>query len=282
MLGWQGLKRRDGAAISYPKIVQNMSTSARTWRILSAILLGVGFFGILMGAAIMLIRYNVASSPEFAWFPLPVTAILLTGAWLAERYGRIGFARPQPVPLPTARVWVISTLITIAGVMACAFQGYFSGYVRDAEILQDVDFGFQRTYAIYMSVFAAVLAEISFRGIMQTRMHTALGPWSVIVLIAIINVFSHRWDTDIVQNGLGWFVVLAGWTWLRWLSQSLWPPVIMHGVTNFVVATWIWNAGPIEHATMSPLGVVLVAVSGSAALLLSYRLSLAEKTVDRA
>jgi len=114
---------------------------------------------------------------------------------------------------------------------------------------------------------------VSFRGIMQTRMHTALGPWAVILLIGILNVFSHRWDTDILQNGIGWFVVLAGWTWLRWLSQSLWPPLVMHAVINFVVAMWIWNVGPIAHADMSSLAVAAVAAMGAVSLVLSWRLS---------
>lgn len=250
-----------------------LSLPSRTWRVVSAVLLGVGFFGVVMFTAIALIRMNASDSPDFAWFPMPVTLTLLAAAALAERYGRIGFAKPATPTLSRGRIWLIALLITNAGVMACAFQGYFTGYVRDAELLDGVDLTFQRTYAIYMSVFAAVLAEVSFRGIMQTRMHTALGPWAVIVLIGILNVFSHRWDTDILQNGIGWFVVLAGWTWLRWLSQSLWPPLVMHGVINLIVALWIWNVGPIEHAAMSPLAVTSVVVMGIVSLMLSWRLS---------
>ena len=254
-----------------------MDLTVRAWRIMSAILLGIGFFGLLMGAAIALIRLNVANNPDFAWFPLPVTLALLAAAWFAERVGKIGFASGKPSDLSRTRICTIALLITIAGVMACALQGYFTGYVRDAELLDGVDRTFQRTYAIYMSVFAAILAEIGFRGIMQTRLHTVLQPWTVIIAIGVINVFSHRWDTDILMNGLGWFVVLAGWTWLRWRSVSLWPPLVMHGGVNFIVATWIWHVGPIEHAAMTPLATALVAACGAIALLLSYRLALTPK-----
>ena len=245
----------------------------RVCRIALAVILGVGFFAVVMGGAIAAIRLNVSSQPELAWFPLPVTLLLVASAYLAERYGQIGFAPLSRASLSNTRLWLIAALITNAGVMACAFQGYFTGYVRDAELLSGVDLTFQRTYAIYMSVFAAALAEISFRGILQTRLQTILSPWTVIVLIGLLNVFSHRWDTDILQNGIGWFVVLAGWTWLRWLSQSLWPPLVMHVVINCIVALWIWYVGPIVHASMPGYMVAVVGIVGLVSLGLSAWLS---------
>lgn len=253
--------------------MSELSPFKRAWRIALALVFGVGFFGVVMGGAIAAIRLNVSLQPELAWFPLPLTILLLAGAYLAEWFGQIGFSRAGPARLSNKRIWLIAALITNAGVMACAFQGYFTGYVRDAELLPDVDLTFQRTYAIYMSVFAAALAEISFRGIMQTRLQALLTPWSVIVLIGLLNVFSHRWDTDILQNGIGWFVVLAGWTWLRWLSQSLWPPLVMHVLINCIVALWIWYAGPIVHAAMPAYMVAVVALVGAVSLVLSWRLS---------
>lgn len=238
-----------------------------------ALFLGIGFFAVLMGGAIAAVRFNVSLHPDFAWFPLPATLLLLAGVYAAERYGRIGFAPVTHTRLSIPRLWLIAALITNAGVMACAFQGYFTGYVRDAELLQGVDLAFQRTYAIYMAVYAAALAEISFRGVLQTRLQKLWAPWAVILFIGVLNVFSHRWDTDILQNGFGWFVVLAGWAWLRWLSQSLWPPLVMHVLINAVVALWIWYVGPIVHADMPAYMVVVVAIVGVVSLLLSDWLS---------
>lgn len=252
--------------------MMTLSPVARAWRVVSAVLLGVIFFGVVMATAIALIRLNAGSHPDFAWFPLPLTLTLVAATALADRYGHIGLRRSRTARMASARVWLLALLVTNAGVMACALQGYFTGYVRDAELLPGVDSGFQRTYAIYMAVFAAVLAEVSFRGIMQTRMHTALGPWTVIVTVGLINVFAHRWDTDILQNGIGWFVILAGWAWLRWLSGSLWPPLLMHAGVNAVVALWIWYVGPIEHAAMSPVAVTAVAAMGILSIGFVWRL----------
>ena len=253
----------------------DISSGARaTLAVLSAVIVGILFFGVVMGAAVALVTLNTRLSPEFAWFPLPVTLILAAAIWFAERRWGIGLARRDAANLPTSRVWAIATAITLAGVAACAFNGYFTGYVRATELLDaPVDRTFQRTYAFYVSVLAAILAEISFRGIMQTRMQAALGLWPVVIIIGIVNVLGHRWGPEITQNGFGLFVVLAGWTYLRAVSQSLWPPLIMHAVTNLVIAGWLWNVGPIRHAEMPPAVVILLAVAIAGGISVSLALA---------
>ena len=47
------------------------------WTVVSAILLGMVFFGLLMGAALGFVTLNIRVSPDFAWFPLPVTLLLV-------------------------------------------------------------------------------------------------------------------------------------------------------------------------------------------------------------
>lgn len=244
------------------------------WKVVSAVVLGILFFGVIMGAAISLVNLNTQVSPEFAWFPAPVTLLLVAAIWLVERRWPIGLANPVVAALPAGRVYLIAVLVTAAGVFACAFNGYFTGYVRATELLgAEVDQTFQRTYAIYMSVLAAVLAEVAFRGIMQTRMQTVLGLWPVVIIIGLVNVFGHRWGPEITQNGFGLFVVLAGWTWLRAVSQSLWPPLIMHAGINLIIASWLWNNGAIEHAAMTPFATAVVGGLMVAGLTLSLWLA---------
>ena len=247
------------------------------WIVISSIVLGILFFGVIMGAAIALVNLNIERSPEFAWFPAPVTLILMAAIWLVEWRmisGGIGLASAGPPPMPVSRMYLVAALVTTAGVFACAFNGYFSGYVRATELLDaDVDRTFQRTYAIYMSVLAAVLAEVAFRGIMQTRMQSVLGLWPVVILIGLVNVFGHRWGPEITQNGFGLFVVLAGWTWLRAKSQSLWPPLLLHTGINLFIATWLWNNGPIEHARMTPAATAMVGIGMLASLAVCFGLT---------
>ena len=160
-------------------------------------------------------------------------------------------------------IWMVAIGVTLAGIGACAVQGHFTGYVRATELPElDVSRAFQLTYAIYMAVFAAVLAEASFRGVMQARMQPVLGGWLTVIVIGVINVLAHRWGPEITQNGIGLFVVLAGWTYLRWVSNSLWPPLLMHAGTNLGIALWLWLRGPIVHADQSLLGALAVTAVG--------------------
>ena len=229
--------------------------SIRVRTVLVAILLGLLCFGVIMGATIGVIILNTRVSPDFAWFPLPATLLIVTALWFAENRWHIGLTSTTHLPL--GRVYALGVGLTLIGIAACAVQGYFSGYVRATELLEaNVDRTFQRTYAIYMAVFAAVLAEAIFRGVMQVRMQTVLGRWPVVIIIGIVNVFAHRWGPEITQNGIGLFVVLAGWTYLRWISGSLWPPMMMHAGSNLIIAGWLWSRGPIVHAEQPLAGAL--------------------------
>lgn len=233
--------------------------NART--VLVAILLGLLYFGVIMGATIGVIALNTRVSPDFAWFPLPITLLIVTALWFADKRWHIGLT--ETTHLPQGRVYALGLGLTLIGIAACAVQGHFSGYVRATELLEaNVDRTFQRTYAIYMAVFAAVLAEATFRGVMQVRMQTVLGGWPVVIIIGLINVFAHRWGPEITQNGIGLFVVLAGWTYLRWISGSLWPPLVMHAGSNLLIAVWLWTRGPIVHAEQPLVGALAVLAVG--------------------
>jgi membrane protease YdiL (CAAX protease family) len=239
--------------------------------VLAAVVIGLLFFGAVMGATLGLIVLNTRTSPDFAWFPLPATLLIVAAMWGAERRWHIGLR--NTTHMPVGRAYGIGLGLTVLGVAACALQGYFSGYERATELLDaDVDRTFQRTYAIYMAVFAAVLAEVTFRGIVQVRMQRVLGGWPVVMIIGLVNVLAHRWGPEITHNGIGLFVVLAGWTYLRWVSKSLWPPLVMHAATNLIVGLWLWHRGSIVHADMSPAGATVVAIAGLLGLLLSMRL----------
>lgn len=238
-----------------------------------AILLGLLYFGAVMGAAIGVISFNAGQTPDVVWFPLPVTIILALALWLAERYGKIGLRWPQPAARVTVpQGYAIGVALTTLGVAACAVQGKFSGYVRATELLESgVSPLFEFTYAVYMSVFAAVLAEATFRGVVQTRVQRVLAVWPTVILIGVVNVFAHRWGPEITHNGLGIFVVLAAWTYLRWLTDSLWPPLLMHAGTNLIVALGLWNWGPLDHRATPAAVVLVVALVGLGGLLYTRR-----------
>jgi membrane protease YdiL (CAAX protease family) len=233
-----------------------------------AFLLGFIFFGVVMGLSMGLVTYNANTNPDFAWFPLPVTIILVGSVWAAEKKWGIGLEHPRDVPW--TKVYIVGIGLTVLGIATACLQGKFTGYTRATELLDfEVDATFARTYAIYMSTLAAVLAEATFRGVVQARVQKVLSVWPTVILIGAVNVIAHRWGPEIIQNWLGLFVTLAGWTYLRWLSQSLWPPLILHTAVNLLVAIGLWYGGPLVHAEVSNGTLAAIVLAGVIGLVIS-------------
>jgi membrane protease YdiL (CAAX protease family) len=235
------------------------------WTVGLSIIIGLVFFGVVMGPSMFLVMLNANTSPDTVWFPLPVTIILVAAIVLAQRFWDIGLTHPADVPW--ARIYLIGTALTVLGVATAVVHGKFTGYVRATEVLDvEVSPMFALTYAIFMSVLAAILAEATFRGVIQSRMQSVLGVWPTVIVIGVVNVLAHRWGPEITLNWLGLFVTLAGWTYLRWLSQSLWPPLVLHALTNLIVAVGLWFRGPLVHAELGAGMVMLIALTGLAGL----------------
>jgi membrane protease YdiL (CAAX protease family) len=244
-----------------------------------SIVLGLIFFGVVMGVSMGLVMLNVNLSPDIIWFPLPVTVVLAGSIWWAQRRWDIGLA--HPVGVPWARVYVIGIALTVLGMAVAVVQGRFTGMVRATELLEaDVSPQFALTYAIFMSVLAAILAEATFRGVVQSRMQTALGLWPTVLIIAVVNVLAHRWGPELTLNWLGLFITLAGWTYLRWLAGSLWPPLILHAVANLGVAITLWFRGPFVHAELANVTVIVIAVVGLVALGVAVALTRGMRTAE--
>ena len=240
--------------------------------LVSAVVLSLTFFAVIMGVSMTCVMFNARWSPDLVWFPLPVIALLVGSIYWAEKRWHIGLS--HPVDVPWGRVYAIGIALTVFGVCVAATQGVFTGKIRATEVYGgEVSPLFQMTYAFVMSVFAAILAEATFRGIMQTRMHTVLSLWPTVVTVAFINLLAHRWGPELVQNWFGTFIILAAWTYLRWLSRSLWPPLIVHSLCNLIFAIAVWFGGPIVYAELSGGTIVLIVVVGLAALVVTIFLA---------
>ncbi len=230
-----------------------------------AVLLSLVFFAVVMGVSMACVMFNARWTPDLVWFPLPVIALLVGSLYWAEKRWQIGLSRRTDVPW--GRVYVVGIALTIFGVCVAATQGVFTGKIRAIEVYGgEVSPLFQMTYAFVMSVFAAVLAEATFRGIMQSKMHTVLSLWPTVITVAVINLLAHRWGPELIQNWFGTFIILAAWTYLRWLSQSLWPPLIVHSLCNLIFAIAVWFGGPIAYAELPGGMIALIVVTGLAAL----------------
>ena len=247
--------------------------NTQTLRILiSTVVTSLVFFAVVMGMNMTFVMFNAQWSPDLVWFPAPVIAVLVGSSYWAEKRWHIGLS--NPVDVPWGRMYAIGIALTVLGVSVAATQGVFTGKVRAIEVYGgEVSPLFQMTYAFVMSVAAAIVAEVTFRGIMQTRMHTVLSLWPTVITVAVINLLAHRWGPELWQNWFGTLIILSAWTYLRWLSQSLWTPLIVHGLCNLIFAIAVWFGGPIVYAELSGGTIILIVATGLVALVITVFLA---------
>jgi membrane protease YdiL (CAAX protease family) len=211
------------------------------------------------------VSVNVRFNTGLVWFPLPVLALVIGSTiWVGRRWD-IGLGSSRHVP--PGRVYGLALAVTVTGVCVSILQGAWYGMVRETEAAPEgVSTLFRFSYAFVMSLAAAVLAEVTFRGIIQTRFQRVLGVWPAILIVGAINTAAHRWGPDLVHQWLGYFVSLVGLGYLRWYGGSLMPPLLAHSVTNLLLATALWWWGPFDQGKLGASGAIVVATLAIVAL----------------
>lgn len=236
-------------------------------RIVGSLVLFVGAMGLCIG----LVFANARVSPGLLWFPLPVLALIVAVAIWSERQFDVGLKRP--VPLNT-RTLLMTAGVAVFGVAACVFQGALAGLTRHAETgppgTTDL---FRFSYAVLLSVAPAALAEVAFRGVMQTGLARLWGVWPAILVVAAINTAAHRWGPELGAQWAAYFVSLAAAGWLRSVTGSLWPPLIAHVTANLLTALALWQWGAFVQGDIGGAGLVVVAGLAAGGLVLAVSLA---------
>lgn len=87
---------------------------------------------------------------------------------------------------------------------------------------------------VFICIMPAVVEEIAFRGIIQHRLETAVGPWPAIGAASV--VFSAAHFSPLSAPYLALLGALFGW--MKWKTGSLYPPMLAHFIHNYIVVTW--------------------------------------------
>jgi membrane protease YdiL (CAAX protease family) len=236
-------------------------------RIVGSLVLFIGAMGLCIG----LVAANTRVSPGLVWFPLPMLALIAAVAAWAERQFGIGLQRPVPLD---ARTLLMAAGVAVFGVAACVLQGALAGLTRAAETgPPGTSATFQFSYAVLLSVAPAALAELAFRGVMQTGLARLWGAWPAILTVAAINTAAHRWGPELEAQWVAYFVSLAAAGWLRSVTGSLWPPLIAHVTANLLTALALWQWGPFAQGKIGGAGLVVVAGLAAGGLLLAVSLA---------
>lgn len=244
-----------------------MRLNAAAGRIVGSLVLFIGAMGLCIG----LVFANARVSPGIPWFPLPVLALIVAVAAWSERQFGIGLQRPVPLD---ARTLLMTAGVAVFGVAACVFQGALAGLTRDAETgPPGTSTLFMFSYAVLLSVAPAALAEVAFRGVMQTGLQRLWGAWPAILVVAAINTAAHRWGPELGAQWVAYFLSLAAAGWLRSVTGSLWPPLVAHVTANLLTALALWQWGPFVQGKIGGAGLLVVALLAGGGLVLAVRLA---------
>ncbi|MDG2321055.1 MAG: CPBP family intramembrane metalloprotease [Rhodospirillaceae bacterium] len=235
----------------------------KTLMIAWALLRGLLFFVVLMGVSLSLIFLNAGRTPSVPWFPLPVIIIIGGATYFAHRRWGIRIGAPQNVSWQMTLTF--GALLTIGSVCVSILQGTVMGMTRTFPGPPDgVSFAFLMTYLIMMPMIVSVLPEVSFRGIIQTRLETLMRLWPTLIVIAVANTVFHFNATDLANQWLFHIVLNLGLGYVTWISQSILPAVLMHLSMNITVNTseYLWGPFVLSEIVQGTVltGVIITAV----------------------
>lgn len=230
--------------------------------IVLVILGGFVFFNVLMGISMYLVFLNVDVNPALPWFPIPALVLIFIATWLLNRRWNIRLT--VPANIPWVRVYAFSFLAMLAAKCIKGLEGAYHGATLKAPALEGVSDGFGLIFLLLVPFFAAVLAEISYRGVMQTRIESLLPLWPMLLILAAINTLSHSQIfggfTDISTQWIYLMAMNIGFGYTAWMARSIVPAIVMHVVMNvlFPGSQYLW--GPFALGELAAPGIATIAV----------------------
>lgn len=241
-----------------------------TGKLLANVAAALVLFALVIGLCQGLAAANANWSPAVPWFPVPALALLAAGVWFAKRRWELRLRHSPGVPW--ARAYGFALLATAAGVGISVLEAWFNGLTRSAPAWPGVDVvAFNLAFLFTLPFVAAVMAEVAFRGVIQTLLEKAWPVWFVLLFIAVINGLMHFYDPDQMQQWLRFLSLNGVWGYITWRTQSLLPALTAHVAMNVVEPTGELLLGPTDMASLPPvallLTVLMIVVSAAGALL---------------
>lgn len=234
-----------------------------------SVIVGLAYFMLLIGGTQGLVALNANVSPRLPWFPLPaLIVILLVTRWLNSRWD-LRLRHPPSVSWPMA--YTFALLATLAAMCLSLLEASFNGLTRTAPAWPDeeVSRGFQFTFVITLPFIASVLAEIGFRGIIQTRLEKIMPLWPMLLAIAILNALMHFYDPEQMSQWGRFIALNLAFGYVTWRTQSILPALAAHCAMNLVEPVGEYLFGPVVLGDASGMSLLTIAITGCVALVLA-------------
>jgi uncharacterized protein len=217
-------------------------------------------------------------APGHAAGPALMFAMLLVawplGRWLGWR-GYDAYA----LDLRPASLWLLlaGLVVAVAAKMLTLQVGKQLGILAAADQVAHLSLSWA-ALALLTTFVPSIAEDILTRGIVLRSLPSSLGPWSFVLLSALLYTANHLWRFDWGWTEqfrlfcLGLAYAAAAWRW-----QTLWAAVALH---------WGWNLGSALADGMLPVDVVDVPgfrlISAGAHLLLLVLVLLLPRRAGRA
>lgn len=227
-----------------------------------------------MGASQAIVALNVSLSPAVPWFPLPAFLLAGVATWWANRRWPLRLAQPVG-----GRAYAVAVLLTSAVILLGALESWLHDLTTPAPTWPDATLsaGFQFLYLLTLPVIAAVLAEVCFRGLIQTALEKIMPLWPMLLTIAVLNFLMHFYDPDQFSQVLRLLALNLVWGWVTWRTQSIRPALAGHIAMNISIAALQYGSenygsGPVSFGDLSSGTLAILVVSGVAALVAGLQL----------
>jgi membrane protease YdiL (CAAX protease family) len=228
---------------------------------------GLLYFMLLMGVSQGLVALNASASPSVPWFPIPaLTLIAIVTFWVKRRWE---IRLVQPAGRSRGTAYTFACLTTYAAICVSVLEGAYHGLVQPAPLWPDenVSTAFQLSFLLVLPLIASLLAEIGFRGIIQTRYEKLLPLWPMLLLIAVINALMHFYDPEQSSQWLRFIALNLSFGYVTWRTQSILPALVAHILMNVFepLVQYLseqYGPGPVAFGDFSSGMLLTAALSG--------------------
>ena len=188
------------------------------------------------------------SAPGQLAGPVLMLATVLLAWPLGRWLGRRGYdAYALELRSASALLLLAGLAIAVAAKLATLLVAQRAGLVQATGDALPLSLGFL-AMALLTTFVPSVAEDILTRGLLLRSLPASLGPWSFVLLSALLYTANHVWRFDWGPTEqlrlfcLGLVYAAAAWRW-----QTLWAAVALH---------WGWNLGSVLADAVMPVSVV--------------------------
>lgn len=231
------------------------------FRALIAVAVGLAYFTLMIGVSQAIAAANAELTPFVPWFPLPTLLLIVA---VTRRV-----AARWPIRLQVSKrerqapLYGFALLATLAAMCLAVLEGAANGLVRTAPTWNSgVSPTFDWAFLFTLPLVASVLAEVGFRGIMQTALEKVMPLWPMLLLLAVLNALFHFYDPDQSSQWLRFISLNLVFGYITWYAQSIGPALVAHISMNFVEPVLEFVYGPIALGEITASGLISVGALG--------------------